>query len=232
MMKGKTNFLLFLGSIITLSFGLLAAFVPGLAYVTVQSYFMDTPVSILGLPRVYYPPLELGVHMNTAKLFISAIGGIIGLFSLLEGKAKPSYIGFAAICVANLGLMLPTRDTRISFPEMRNFDVPWIGFFLVLVGVSIMFLGYAMKKRSVPRITLLSVPLLLVVYSLNPLFVASNYLPWIVFGALGSPVQLLTWSLILAGHLLMIWGALKRAFSTKRGTGENLTTEKNLKPEK
>jgi|GEM_PF-2110149 len=229
MMKTKNNFLLSFGSITTLVFGLLAAFIPGLAYVTVQSYFMDVPVALYGLPSVYYPPLEPGVHMNTIKLVISAIGGLIGLFSLLENQNKPAYMGFAAIAITNLGLMLPTGDARISFPEMRNFDVPWLGFYLVLVGVSIMFLGLAMKKPIVPRITLLSVPLLLAVYSIYPLFVLSNFLPWIVFGArIGSPVNWLMGSLILTGHLLMLWGAAKAIKPSLREhskTKQRMTTE-------
>jgi hypothetical protein len=119
--------------------------------------------------------------MFTLKLVFCAIGGAIGLFSLLENKNKPSYISFAAIAITTLGLaVLAVEETRLSL-EIHYFHVPWIGFLLVLVGVSIMFLGLALKNRSVPRITLLSVPLLLFFYSIAPIMVLSNYFPRIVF---------------------------------------------------
>jgi hypothetical protein len=66
-----------------------------------------------------------------------------------------------------MGLMLPATDTRATFPEMSLIDVPWIGSFLVLVGVCLMFLGLAIKKLNVPRVTFLSVPLLLAGYSIK-----------------------------------------------------------------
>ncbi|MFA5365684.1 MAG: hypothetical protein WC325_10940 [Candidatus Bathyarchaeia archaeon] len=204
------NFLLFSGSSITLIVGLLAAFIPGLAYVTVHSYFVYVPVHPYGLPYVYYPSLDFSTHIYTTRLFISALGGLIGLLAMF-GKSKQPLIGAFSIAVASLGLMLPaTGDMRLTFPEMRLFDVPWIGSFLVVVGVSLMFLGLTTKKPHVLRVTLLSVPLLLVVYSINPLFVLNNYLPWSIFGALStSPINLLMWVLTLTGHLLMIWGALR-----------------------
>ena len=205
------NLLLFCGSSITLVVGLLAAFVPGLAYVTVHSYAMDVPVNPYGLPYVYYLPLDFGTHLYTMRLFVSAIGGLIGLLAMFW-KSKEGYIGASAIALASLGFMLPaTGDMRLTFPEMRLFDVPWAGSFLVLVGICLMFLGLAIKKPNVPRATFLSVPLLLVVYSIRPLFVLSNFLPWIVFGAImfNNPINWLMWFLMLAGHLMMIWGAIK-----------------------
>jgi hypothetical protein len=202
-------FFLFLGSSVTLAVGLLAAFVPGLAYVTVHSYFLDMPNPPFGLPYVSYPPLDFATHLYTVRLLVSAVGGLIGLFALF-GKSKQSYIGVMAIAIASIGLMLPVTDTRITFPEMALIDVPWVGSFLVLAGVCLMFLGLAMKRLSVPRVTFLSVPLLLAGYSVKPLLVLTNNLQLSGFKTWSTnPTSLLMLSLIVAGCLLMIWGVLR-----------------------
>jgi len=170
--------------------------------------FLDVPNPPFG-PYVSYPSLDFSTHIYTTRLLISAIGGLIGLFALF-GKSKQSYIGVVAIAVASMGLMLPATDTRATFPEMRLIDVPWIGSFLVLVGVCLMFLGLAIKKLNVPRVTFLSVPLLLAGYSIKPLLVLTNNLSLSGFRAgFTSPISSLMLILMLAGHLLMIWGVLR-----------------------
>jgi hypothetical protein len=208
-LANPSYFFLFLGSSITLALGLLAAFVPGLAYVTVHSYFLDMPNPPFGLPYISYPPLDFATHMHTASLLVLAVGGLIGLFALF-GKSKQSYIGVMAIAVANFGLMLPVTDTRVTFPEMVLFDVPWVGSFLVLVGVCLMFLGLTMKKLNVPRVTFLSIPLLLTGYSVKPLLVLTNNLQPSGFRTgFTSPVSSTILILMIAGYLFMTWGILR-----------------------
>jgi hypothetical protein len=210
-LKNLNNLLLFCGSSITLVVGLLAAFIPGLAYVTVISHFV-------GLPSVHYLPLSFSAHLLTMRLFVSAISGLIGLLAMFW-KNKQSYIGALAITVASLGFMLPaTGDMRLTNPMTRLFDVPWAGSFLVLVGICLIFLGLTIKKPNVPRATFLSVPLLLVAYSIHPLFVLSNFLPWIVFGAImfNNPINWLMWFLMLAGHLIMMWAAIKGSLPNRQ----------------
>ena len=133
------SILLFFGSSIILVVGLLAAFIPGIAYVTVHGYFLDVPNPPFG-PYVSYPPLDFATHIYTVSLLVSATGGLIGLFSLF-GKNKRSYIGVFAIAVANVGLMLPVTDIRATLLEIILVDVPWVGSFLMLAGVCLMFLG-------------------------------------------------------------------------------------------
>lgn len=213
---------LFLGSSVTLAVGLLAAFVPGLAYVTVHSYFLDVPNPPFG-PYVSYPPLDFATHMYTARLLVSAIGGLIGLFALF-GKSKRSYIGVVAIAVANVGLILPVTDTRATFLEIILVDVPWVGSFLVLVGVCLMFLGLTVKKFGVPRVTFLSVPLLLAGYSVRPLLVVTNNLQVSGFSVgFTSPISSLTLVLMVAGYLLMVWGVLR--FFYPKNKENNKTVE-------
>ncbi len=214
--SSKERLFLFFGSTITIVFGLAAAFVPGLAYVTVSSYFQDVPIPPLNA-IAQYQSLEFGVHMFTAKLVISAIGGLVGLFSLLERNNKPAYMGFAAIVVASVGLMLPVYYSRLSAPAVQFFDVPWIGVLLVLVGVSTMFLGLAMNKTHIPRITVLSVPLLLAVYLIRPICVLCNFLPWIVFSA-NSSLSCLIGILTIVGHALMLLGSI---YAMKASSSDN-----------
>ena len=201
---------LFLGSSVTLAVGLLAAFVPSLAYVTVHKFWLDLPNPPYGLPYVVYQPLYFATHIYTARYFVSAVGGLTGLFALF-GKSKQSYLGVIAIAVANLGLLLPAFSYRITpFMDMIIIDVPWIGSFLVLVGVCLMFLGLTLPKTNVPRVTFLSVPLLLVGYSIPSLLVLTNNLQVSGFTAgFTSPISSLMLFLIVAGYFLMVWGVLR-----------------------
>jgi hypothetical protein len=203
--------LLFFGSSITFAVGLLAAFIPGLAHVTIHSYFLNVPNPPFG-PYISYPSLDFSTHIYTTSLLVSAIGGLIGLFALF-GKSKQSYIDVIAIAVASMGLMLPVvsaTDTRASFPELIQFDVSWIGSFLVFVSVCLMFLGLAIKKPTVPRVTFLSVPMLLKGYSTKPLLVLTNNLQLSGFRTgVTSPIILLMLSLMVAGYLFMVWGVLR-----------------------
>ena len=214
MMKTSSggNILLVCGSLVTLLFGLLAALVPGLAYVTVSSYFQNVPQSAFNLPLVHYPTLELSIHPFTLKLAAAALGGLIGLSAFFMAKGKGFRSGFVAVAVAasNLGLMLPaTWNMRITIPEYRLFDVLWLGYFLALVGVCLMFLALATKNHNVPRISLLSIPVLLLINAVTPVFVLTNYLPWIIFGDSFGFVNVLLVLMGFSAQLLMIWGAYK-----------------------
>ena len=203
------NYLLFFGSFMTFAVGLLVAFVPGLAYVTVHKFWLDVPNPPYGLPYVSFQPLDFSTHIYTAKYFVSVVGGLIGLFALF-GKSKQSYLGVLAIAVANLGLMLPALSRITPFMDMIIIDVPWIGSFLVLVGVCLMFLGLTLPKTNVPRVTFLSVPLLLVGYSIPSLLVLTNNLQVSGFTAgFTSPISSLMLFLIVAGYFLMVWGVLR-----------------------
>ncbi len=198
------NLLLFCGSSLLLTAGLLTAYTPGLAYVTVQSYHGDVPNPPFGLPNVMYQSLDFTAHIFTVRFLLSAVGGLIGIFALL-GKSKRACIGGIAVTVAGLGLIFtPISDMRLTFPEARLFDVPWTGAFIAVVGICLMFLGLTIRKEHVPKASFLSVPLLLAVYSVLPIFIICNYLPWIVFGpARFNPVEVLLWFMAFASLLLM-----------------------------
>jgi len=205
--KGKNLFLF--GSGFALVFGLLAAFTPGLAYLTVLTNFFSLPPET----SIRFYPFAFGVHMFTLKLLLCSIGGAIGLFSLLERKSKQRYSNFTAIGIAALSLTLPAFPPveERGLLEMHYFDMPWIGFLLVLAGVSVMFLALTLKNPKVPRIALLSVPLLLISYSAAPTMVLISYFPRIVFDGMFSDGSILIATLNLIGCLLLVWGAYKAA---------------------
>jgi hypothetical protein len=208
--------LLFAGSFLTLVAGLLTAFVPGLAFATVSSYFADVPAPLYGLPFVSFQSLDFGTHIYTARFIFAALGGLLGLGSVVW-KSKQTLIGAGALATTGFGLISPAYgDVRATFPEVRLFDVYWTGTFLVLAGLSLMFLGLTIRKACVSRLSFLGVPVSLVVYSISPILVLANNLPWIVFGAPAtSPLNSLMLFLMIVGPLLMIWGVLKGSYIRK-----------------
>jgi hypothetical protein len=207
--KGPSSntLLLFAGASIALIAGLLGAFVPGIAYATVYVYFLDGP-NPYGLPEVVYESLIFSSHIYTARLVMSAMGGLIGLFALFPKKKV--YIGVGAIAVASFGLMLPAfNDMRGTISEVRLVDTPWIGGLVIILGICLMFLGLTLKNDRVPKASFLGVPMLLTVSSIQPILVAFNCLPRAVFG-LPTPtlINVISWFVFFAAVLLLIWGSL------------------------
>jgi len=205
----RLKVLLFTGSFLTLVAGLLTAFVPGLAFATVSSYFADLPAPPYGLPFVSFQSLDFGTHIYTARFIFAAIGGLLGLVSVVW-KSKQTLIGAGALATTGFGLISPAYgDMRATFPEMQLFDVPWTGTFLVLAGLSLMFLGLIVRRSGVPRWSFLGVPVLLLAYATYPILVLANFLPWFVFGNVTNPFNMLMALLMIVGPLLMMWGVLK-----------------------
>ncbi len=202
------NILLFSGSSLTVCASLLAAFVPGLAFLSVHSFFIDVPNPPYGLPYVSYQSLNLSTHIYTARFIFAALGGFLGLVAV-TWKHKQTLIGAFAIAATGFGLISPAYgDKRATFPEMLLFDVPWIGTILVLVGLSLMFLGLSIHKSGLPRWSFLGIPILLTAYAIYPSLVSAGFLPWIVFGNIANPFNMLMLLLMIAAPLLMIWGIL------------------------
>jgi hypothetical protein len=206
-LRSGFNKLFILGAAAVVVFGLLAAVVPALAFVTVTSYFLDTPASGYNLPYVTYYALSFATHAATVNFALCVLGGIVGLFSLYK-PVRP-YGVFTSVVFITLGLLLPIDRVIVAIPEVRIFDTPWIGSYLILIGLLAMYLGVAEKRTRTGRITLLlTVPLLLGLYAIYPLFVATNFLPWLVFGTQGI-IYYCILSLTVACHLLIIVGTIR-----------------------
>jgi hypothetical protein len=147
-----------------LVFGFLTAFIPGLAYVTIRADFLVAP---LILKSVSYGAFEFSIHSATFKYLICTIGAILGLFYFSKNKWSP-YALFTSMVLTTVGLIVPIYSTTISPPEYRFFDVQWIGSYIVLVGLSLIFLGSVLQKSNRHRTALLSVTFLFCLYAIYP----------------------------------------------------------------
>ena len=134
------DILLFSGSLITLIVSLFTAYIPGIAYTTVHSYFVDTQHPLFE-PYVHYYPLYFSAHIYTTSFLLSAMGGLLGFLALFT-KGKKVYIAVSGIAIGLLGLMYPpTNGNTIIIPEDHMFNVIWIGGFVTTISICLMFLG-------------------------------------------------------------------------------------------
>jgi len=159
----------------TLVFGLLTAFIPGLAYVEV---YITGPTHLgQTYPYVACFPFEFQIHGFTFGLLVSSVGGILGLTSALRRGNKLVYLAFIGDFLGILGFLFypPTRYSII--PEIHFFDVPWVGVCLTLIGISMMTVGCVVKCRGWHRLTVLGIPLLLASWLIYPLLITVNNLP-------------------------------------------------------
>ena len=225
-MKGKNNFLLFFGSTIALICGLATAFVPGLAYVTVYT-FSEMPLEI-PTPFARYSPLEFSLHPATLGLLLATAGALVTLISLTTTEEKSAYLSCAGVSLGSLGLLL-SGWPRLSYDGIWYYyiQMPWLGTIITMIGVSIMFVGFAAKTR-ISRISLLSVPILILLYSATPIMILSNSL---LLLAPTSEKAMIVGILLLAGHVLMLAGALNgiAGINAKMKTRTVRNTESNQK---
>ena len=133
-MKLNLNLLLLLfGSAITLAVGLLTAYIPGLAYVTVYKYFLDVPNPPFP-PYVSYPPLDISTHLYSAKLLVSATGGLIGLMGLFWKKTTNKAAIVGAISSIMVALLL--KSTIVDLPWMDQMFYTMLITIAIIAGVS------------------------------------------------------------------------------------------------
>ncbi|MBT0158653.1 hypothetical protein G4O51_01570 [Candidatus Bathyarchaeota archaeon A05DMB-2] len=206
MIKGENIFLLFFGSIMTLISGLLTAFIPRLAYVTIYT-FSEFPLE-LPTPLVRYSSLEFSFHPATLGLLLASAGALTTLLSQITTAKKAMYLSSAGISLGSIGLLLsawPRTEQHTLSISYHYVQMPWVGTIVAMIGVSMMFIGFAAKTR-ISRIFLLSVPILMLLYSATPIMILSNNL---LLLAPASDKAMFVGILLLAGHVLMLAGALK-----------------------
>lgn len=205
-MKGKFTFLLSLGSIITLISGLLAAFIPRLAYVTIYT-FSEFPLE-MPTPLARYSPLEFSFHTATLGLLLASAGSLATLLSQIATDKKRLNLSSAGISLGIIGLLLsawPRTEQPTLSISYHYVQMPWVGTIVTMMGISIMFVGFAAKSR-VSRISLLSVPILLMLYLATPIMIVSNSL---LLLAPAGEKAIFVGILLLAGHMLMLVGVFK-----------------------
>jgi hypothetical protein len=198
--------ILILGSVIAFVSSSLAAFVPSLASITVSASWSN--FLIPNAPRyLTYPQYIFGVHELTLKLLVTAIGGLLGMLSFFERRTSVPFLSFSGISLGTIGFLLPAGATP-NFIDVFSVEIPWAGYFIALIGVLMMFLGFALSYPNVPRKALASVPLLLVAYSIAPFLILTNNLPLFIFMHTNITMSTIIGILILAGHLVIIWAGI------------------------
>jgi hypothetical protein len=124
----------------------------------------------------------------------------------MSGERVP-FLSFSGISLGTIGFLLPAGATQ-NFIDVFSVEIPWTGYFIALIGVLMMFLGFALSYPNVPRKALASVPLLLVAYSIAPFLILTNNLPLFVLMHTNITVSTVIGVLILAGHLVIIWAGI------------------------
>ena len=195
--------ILILGSFIALVSGLTAAFVPGLAYVTVSAEWAN--FLLPDAPHyVTYLPLTFGINDLTIKLLVTAIGGFLGVLSVVERKNTVPFLSFAGLSIAAIGFLLPT-GTNSGLTDILSTNVLWTGSLVALVGVLLMFLGFVLRNPNVTRRAIAVVPILLFVYLISPALILTDNLAFFVFLQANISMSTIMGILVLAGHLVIIW---------------------------
>jgi hypothetical protein len=185
------------GTLIVTVFGLLSSSIEGLAHVTHWSNFFGPTNSYID-----YYALNLGIHPATWIFTVCAIGGFLGLFYQL--KPKRTVLAFTSILFTSAGLVIPLHISRVTFPEANYFEVPWIGSYIILAGLSMMFLSFLAQKLRIRQIAIPVVIFLLALYAIYPSFIIMNSLPYVVYGARYFSVYSLLWDCTFVCILLLL----------------------------
>jgi hypothetical protein len=197
---------LIIGSFIALISGLTAAFVPGLAYVTVSAEWAN--FLLPDAPHyVTYPPLTFGINDLTIKLLVTAIGGFFGVLSIFERKTTVPFLSFAGLSMGAIGFLLPT-GTNSGLTDILSTNVLWTGSLIALVGVLLMFIGFAAGNPHVPRRAIAVVPILLIAYLISPFLILTDNLTFFVLMQANISMSTIMGVLVLSGHLIIIWAGI------------------------
>jgi len=204
-----TRVLMILGGAMALIFGLLTAFIPGLAYVEVWVFspFITTPA-------VVHFSFDFQIHGFTFGLLVSSVGGLLGLTAALTPVNRRAYLGFMGDFLGILGFFLGILgflfyppSSYVTIPEFHFFDVPWVGVCLTLAGVSVMFIGSMVKSEGWHRLTLLGIPLLLTSWLTYPLLIAINNRPLLLSIYRSGLMNALFFYFFIIGFVLTLLGS-------------------------
>jgi hypothetical protein len=198
--------ILLIGSIIALFVGAISAFIPRFAYVTVSSE--GATFLVQDAPHIVsYQTTALSFNDFTLKLLVSAFGGLLGLLSLAcEHKNTVPFLSFAAISFGTIGFLLPFGSSIMGSEYSVN--IPWVGSLVTLIGVLLMFLGFALRNTYVPRRALAVIPVLLIVYLLSPALIFTGNIDYFIFLQANITISTTIGVLILAGHLVIVWAGI------------------------
>jgi hypothetical protein len=193
----NTRLRLFLaGAVIVVVASILAASIEGLAYVTHWTTIFGPASS-----TVLYYPMTLGFHSNSWVFVVCGFGGVLGL--LYSVTKRQISLALASISITSLGLLLPFYIARIKIPESQDFNLPWIGSYLILAGLSLMILSL-ISSMSWIRLVALPFGLLIAAYAAYPVFILTNSLPYITLEPKPIAVYTIVWACTFAFTLALL----------------------------
>jgi hypothetical protein len=201
--RSLPRILMIIGGVMTLIFGLLSAFIPGLHYVEVvwcRAPWCSSP------NYIKYFPFKLQLHDNTLGLVLCSVGGLLGLISSLRRDKRLVSTGFAGDFLAILAFVASYPPHSLAMPFYTLFPTYWVGSCLTIIGVCILFVGLMLESRGWLRLSILGVPLFLFVL-LYPLLAATKnfYLFFSIYR--NYPIQALFGILIYIGLGLTLLGS-------------------------
>ncbi len=221
------QFILLIGSVVALLIGGLSAFIPGLAYITVTAEWSN--FLLPNAPHfVTVPPISFSFNDFTVKLLVSAFGGLLGLCSVCcEHKNTVPFLSFAGLSLGTIGFLLPYGSAQIV--NDYTADVPWVGSLITLVGVLLMFMGFALKNAHVPKWALIVIPVLLIIYLISPVLIFTGNLELFVFLQVNISISTTIGILVLFGHLVIVWAGITGLRSPEK---EVTSTSGKITPKK
>ena len=197
----------FLGGFMSVVFGMLSAFIQGLAYVT--AYF---PPLGMGPPVIGFWDYQFQIHGFTFGMLVSTVGGLLGLVSSVKRYNELISIGFVGSFLGVLGFLFFPSEFFISLMTGEYyFNVLWVGPCLTLISVSLMLVGLTSRSKGWHYWTLLGVPLLLIGKLPHPLSILSNNLQFlsisnaVSWGPLAGFSIILGFALTLSGSAIGAW---------------------------
>jgi hypothetical protein len=157
---------------------------------------------------VSVPSLDFGINDFTVKTLVSAFGGFLGACSVaFERKSTVPFLSFAGLSLGTIGFLLPFGFDQAVVSEY-SVNIPWIGSLITLVGVLLMFLGFALRNAHVPKWALAVIPVLLGIYLISPVLIFTRNLQFFLFLQVNISMSTLMGLLILLGHLVIVWAGI------------------------
>lgn len=211
-----------MGSVIALLFGGLSAVVPGLAYITVYTNWSN--ILLTSQPQfTTFPLTTFGLHDLTIKLVVTAFGGLLGLCSIAcEHKSTVPFLSFAGLSLGTIGFLLPYGSNQ-AFSNEFFVNVPWVGSLIALVGVMLMFTGFALRNANVPKKALTVIPVLLMVYLLSPALIFTGNLELFILLQINITISTTIGIVLLMGHLIIVWAGITGLHTQETDSQNNIT---------
>lgn len=193
---------MFLGGIMTIVFGLIAAFIPGLCFAWIAQnpwYYHDYEW------HIEYLSMQPQIYVLTPWRLIASIGGVFGIISMLKDDVRFLRLGFLGILLGIIGLF--SAPFRYS-PESAFLVLPLPAYSLTFLGVAIMLTSLMYKFGSWYRLAFFIIPLIGSYYLLYPLAVTFDLQLYASLFDYRSPTTTWLSLFFMLGYILVFLGCI------------------------